>query len=459
MRARTQASLLSPLLLALVLSACGGGSTDTAEPAAETRSSPSAVDGTVASDTAQPSDTDPPALMSDGTPVRVALAPQAHALAVAAPKDDPAAVDVGDQLFHDPRLSASGKIACGTCHVEAFGHGDAPGVTLPKGGPNVNLSGMRSSPTNRYLNLTPPFRLSLLGTPSGGYLWDGRADTRFDQAFHGGPFFNPVEMALPGDATQPKALTDLVRTAPYWPQLQALYVNAPAKIATDQALFHEVAVLLETYQRGDPDYNTYSSKFDQVQARTAAFTPAEQRGWNIFSDANRGNCTSCHSASMGASSLFTNFGYAALGVPRNHAGPKNQDASYYDMGVCSREKATTNSISDLLVKALPRYCGLFKTPTLRNVERTAPYFHNASVASLENAVRFHFERDTQPSKWYKKNDGSLDQRYNDLPWYYQGNLARGKPFDGFYRPSNQDISDLLAFLKTLNDADQTEPMP
>ena len=114
---------------------------------------------------------------------------------------------------------------------------------------------------------------------------------------------------------------------------------------------------------------------------------------------------------------------------------------------------------ELVVKALPRYCGLFKTPTLRNVERTAPYFHNASVASLENAVRFHFERDTQPSKWYKKNDGSLDQRYNDLPWYYQGNLARGKPFDGFYRPSNQDIADLLAFLKTLNDADQTEPLP
>ena len=86
---------------------------------------------------------------------------------------DPAAVDVGDLLFHDPRLSANGKIACSNCHLEAFGHADAPGTKLPQGGASGKLSGMRSAMTARYLNLTPPFRLSLLGTPSGGYQWDG----------------------------------------------------------------------------------------------------------------------------------------------------------------------------------------------------------------------------------------------------------------------------------------------
>jgi cytochrome c peroxidase len=435
--------------LALLLSACGGG-----DPGASSSSpTATAADATVASDTAQPSEADPPALRADGT--SAGTGPDVRALA--ATVDAPAAVEVGDKLFHDPRLSASGRIACGTCHTEEFGHADVPGTTLPKGGPGVNLLGMRSSPTVRYLNLTPPFRLSLLGTPSGGYLWDGRADSRFEQAFFGSPFFNPVEMALPGDQNNPKAVTDLVRSAPYWNDLKALYVNNPSKIATDAGLFREVATLLETYQRGDPDYNPFDSKFDQVQAGTATFTAEEKRGWAIFSDPLRGNCTACHSASLNARSLFTNFGYAALGVPRNHLGPKNADPSFYDLGLCAREKVGA-TLAEVLVKGVPRYCGLFKTPTLRNVERTAPYFHNGAVATLEEAVRFYFTRDSQPAKWYRKKDGTVDQRYNDLPWYYQGNLARGLPFSGLYKPTDQDIADLLAFLKTLNDADQTTPL-
>ena len=220
-----------------------------------------------------------------------------------------------------------------------------------------------------------------------------------------------------------------------------------------------MAGLLETYQRGDADYDLFDSKFDQVKAGSASFSAAEQRGWALFNDSKRGNCVSCHSASLGAgTALFTNFGYGALGVPRNHAGPKNADQAYFDLGICAREKAVTNTISDLLVKLLPRYCGLFKTPTLRNVERTAPYFHNAGVQTLEAAVRFHFERDSQPSKWYRKADGSADARYNDLPRICQGNLAQGLPFNGSFKPTTSDIADLMAFLKTLNDADQTEPV-
>lgn len=452
-KSRSGLVLSAPLLAALLLSACGGGDADGRAQASAAQASILAADGTLASDRAQPSQADPGVMRADGSLVEAASNQKALAVAI-----DPAAVEVGNQLFHDPRLSASGKMACSSCHLQAFGHADAPGVKLPMGGALLNLSGMRSSMTTRYLNETPPFRLSLLGTPSGGYLWDGRADDRFEQAFHGGPFFNPVEMALPGSATQPKALTDLVRSADYWPQLQALYANAPQKIATDTALFKEVAVLLQTYQRDDGDYNLFNSKFDQVSAGQASFSAAEQRGWALFSDPQRGNCVSCHSAGLGKTSLFTNFGYGAIGVPRNHAGPKNADPAFYDLGLCARQKVETQTITDVLVKLLPRYCGLFKTPTLRNVERTAPYFHNAGVETLEAAVRFHFERDTQPAKWYRKADGSADVRYNDLPWYYQGNLASGRPFNGSYRASDRDIADILAFLKTLNDADQTDAL-
>jgi cytochrome c peroxidase len=446
------------LLIALLTSAlvaCGGGGSELPPESAAEASPLSEGDanGTLASDQAQPSASDPAVLRSDGS-----SSPERSKLAVVAGpvQADPAAVAVGDVLFKDPRLSASGKMACSSCHLETFGHADIPGTTLPKGGANLDRFGMRSSMTSRYLNLTPPFRLSLRGTPSGGYLWDGRADDRFEQAFHSGPFFNQDEMALPGSASQPKALTDLVRSAPYWPDLQALYVANPGLIDSDQKLFKQVAVLLETYQRGDEDYNLFDSKFDQVQAGTATLSPSETRGSALFNDPQRGNCAHCHSSGTQTQQLFTNFGYAALGVPRNHAGPKNADRFFFDLGLCAREKAV-GTLSDLLVK-LPRYCGLFKTPTLRNVERTAPYFHNASAATLEDAVRFHFERDTEPAKWYRKADGTADRKYNDLPFWYVGNLAQGRPFNGRYAASDADIADIVAFLKTLNDADQTEPL-
>jgi cytochrome c peroxidase len=437
--------------LVVLLAACGGADTPPADAQA------AAAAGTVRSDQAQPSSADPALFLSNGQPARGT--DRIRALAdLGVPVDDPAAVEVGDLLFHDPRLSASGAMSCGTCHVEAFGHADAPGVTLPKGGAHLDLAGMRSSMTARYLNLAPPFRLSKSGTPSGGFLWDGRADNRFEQAFHGGPFFNPVEMALPGSATEPQALTKLVREAPYWPQLLALYVDRPDLIDTEPKLFEQIAILLETYQRGDADYNLFDSKFDAVRAGTQAFTAQEARGWALFTDKQRGNCASCHTAGMDDVSLFTNFGYAAIGVPRNHAGPKNADPDFYDLGLCAREKAPTNKVDDSAIQQ-PRYCGLFKTPTLRNVERTAPYFHNAGMASLEDAIRFHFERDEKPAKWYRKADGSRDRIYNDLPRRYQGNLADGRPFNGRYQPSQRDINDLVAFLKTLNDADQGTPLP
>lgn len=456
------------VIVAAALASCGGGEPSPGEAPASAADSPAAAapaatgqlnaDGTIASHLAQPSDTDPAVLLADGS---AADGGEGTARIQAAPRHDPVAVELGNLLFHDESLSASGKMACGTCHLEAFGHADKPGTRLPKGGPSLDLSGMRSSMTVRYLKTAPPFRLSLLGTPSGGFLWDGRADNHFEQVFHAGPFFNPVEQALPGSASAPKSLTDKVRAAPYWPQIQAHYAAQPNKIATDQALFREVATLIQTYQLGDEDYAPFDSKFDRVVAGTASFTAAEARGWGLFSNPLRGNCTACHSATRARpGSLFTSFGYAAIGVPRNHEAPKNADPRFFDLGLCTRQKvATNNAFNDALVKSVPRYCGLFKIPTLRNVSRTAPYFHNGSMSTLEDVVRFYFRRDTHSSTIYRKADGSPDRRLNDLPLQYQGNVAFGPPFNLlFYTATEQDIADIVAFLKTLADADQTTPL-
>lgn len=420
--------------LVMLISACGGGGES------ETTGSNS-----VAS----------PAAFKTNISATRSAAPEPGISPIAGPIVSPvlSAVDVGEFLFKDPSLSASGKMACATCHAETFGHADAPGTFLPKGGANLDLAGMRSSPTVRYLNENPEFTIDKKGNAWGGFTWDGRANSRKEQARD--PFFVAAEMALPGSPAEPSALTKIVRQAPYFADLQALYT--PSQIDSDLKLFDKITELLAIYQRDDDDYNLFDSKFDQTLRGEATLSVAERRGLAIMADPKRGNCLSCHAA-IGSKPLFTNFGFVALGVPRNHKGPLNADPAFFDLGLCVRERANRQlSITDL--KNDHKFCGQFKTPTLRNVERTAPYFHNASVTSLEEAVRFHFERDRMPTKWYRTAAGGPDVIYNDLPAQFQGNLARSRPFTGGYVPSNTDIADILAFLKTLNDADQTEPVP
>lgn len=355
-------------------------------------------------------------------------------------------VAVGEFLFKDKRLSLSGNQSCATCHDEHYGHADTSGVHLPLGGGGLDLAGRRSSPTTRYLNKNTAFRIDAQGNAWGGFNWDGRADSRALQG--GDPFFVAVEMALPGDATAPQALLELVRSAGYYPQLSAFY--AGDDLTDDEVLFARIKQAIETYQRDDADYNLFNARYDAFLAGTGAFSAEEREGLAIFNDPARGNCASCHeSRAPDGKPVFTDFGFRALGVPRNPRVPENiADAGHYDLGLCASGRKEPARAAD------PRYCGMFKTPTLRNVARTAPYFHNASVATLEEAVLFHFTRESDPARWY----GSATARYNDLPPQHHRNVVQGKPFDGSWQPKPAELAALVAFLQTLDDADQTAPL-
>ena len=199
-------------------------------------------------------------------------------------------------------------------------------------------------------------------------------------------------MALPGSVDEPSALTALVRAASFFPLIQNLL--KPNDINTNAKLFDKITTLHSLYQRDDVDYNRFDRRYEKWLLNKAQLSPAELRGMALFKDVNRGNCASCHSAE-GPKPVFANFGYAALAAPCNHEGPLNVNASYFDLGLCLRERARNESKK--LAASDAAYCGMFKTPTLRNIDRTAPYFHNASVTTLESAVRFHFERDAQPA--------------------------------------------------------------
>jgi cytochrome c peroxidase len=107
--------------------------------------------------------------------------------------------------------------------------------------------------------------------------------------------------------------------------------------------------------------------------------------------------------------------------------------------------------------ASAQYCGMFKTPTLRNVATRSVFFHNGALKSLKDVIRFYNTRDTNPERWYPTVKGVV-QKFNDLPARYRANIDKQQPLDGRKPGSEppmteQDMRDLEAFLNTLTDND------
>lgn len=359
------------------------------------------------------------------------------------PQAVPTAADriaIGERLFGETALSASGRLACATCHVESSAHAGAAGSFLPLGGVNGDQQGLRSMPTLRYLSDNRAFGFNPNGDPAGGFTWDGRADSLAAQARL--PLLATHEMANGDEASVARRL----RALPYLAQLQFAFA-LPSR-ASDAQWVEAAAQALADYQAGDPRFQPYTSKFDAVLAGRAALSAQEAHGLALFNDPQRGNCATCHTSTAapgGRPPLFTNFSYHALGVPRN-ASQATRDAAFFDLGLCGPRRSDLSDLGAL--------CGMFRVPTLRNVALTAPYFHNGAIATLEVAVAFYATRDSDPARWYPVVGGRV-QRFDDLPPAYHANLSFEAPFNP--RPgappalSIQDVQDLVAFLTTLTD--------
>jgi cytochrome c peroxidase len=101
------------------------------------------------------------------------------------------------------------------------------------------------------------------------------------------------------------------------------------------------------------------------------------------------------------------------------------------------------------------YCGLFRTPSLRNAATRRVFFHNGVFHRLEDVVRFYAERDTRPQKWYPRGANGVTLKFDDLPAQYRDNVDTQAPFDRRLgdQPalSEADIKDVVAFLNTLTD--------
>ena len=135
-----------------------------------------------------------------------------------------------------------------------------------------------------------------------------------------------------------------------------------------------------------------------------------QRRLVLFNDPAKGNCASCHRSARGNDGTppqFTDFGLIAIGVPRNRDIPANADPRFHDLGACGPLR------SDLAGRG--EFCGLFRTPSLRNVALRRTFFHNGAVHSLREAIAFYVERDTNPGKWFPRDADGTVRRYDDLP--------------------------------------------
>ncbi|HVZ73392.1 MAG TPA: cytochrome c peroxidase [Polyangia bacterium] len=363
--------------------------------------------------------------------------------------------DLGRQLFSDTTLSASGQMACVTCHDPKLGFGPPNARPTQLGGPDMKSPGLRAVPSLRYLQSVPSFTQHYLDEasdgsndvgPTGGNTWDGRVNTKHDQAKL--PLTSKFEMAN-------ASLDDVVAKVaggPLATKFRAVFGDDVfANPARGSAA---ILMCLEVFQQSPKDFYPYSSKYDQYLRRKAELSAAEARGLALYNDGNKGNCASCHPSGgyHGAFPQFTDYGFNALGVPRNARIAANADPRFYDMGLCGPER------TDL--KDHKEYCGLFRVPSLRNVALRKVFFHNGAFDSLDRVMAFYVERDTNPGKWYPKVGGKIET-FDDLPAELRKNVTHDVPFGGKPggkpRLSATEIRDVIAFLKTLTDADLQEP--
>jgi cytochrome c peroxidase len=137
-------------------------------------------------------------------------------------------------------------------------------------------------------------------------------------------------------------------------------------------------------------------------------------------------------------------------VPRNLEIQANAAPDYYDEGLCGPVR------TDQAAKV--EYCGMFKTPTLRNVAARQVFFHNGRYHTLKEALQFYVRRDTDPQLWYPTSSSGSVDKFDDLPQNRRDNvdiidLPLTRKIGDAPAWSDAEIDDVIAFLETLTDRD------
>jgi cytochrome c peroxidase len=247
---------------------------------------------------------------------------------------DRAKVELGKKLFFEPRLSKSGWITCNSCHNLSTGGAD----NLPTSIGHKWFLGPINSPTvlNSKFNLAQ--------------FWDGRAKDLKEQA--GGPIANPFEMG-----SKHELAVSVLQSIPQ-------YVKWFSEVYASEEMFEDVTIdidqVTDAIAAFEETLTTPNSRFDQwLNGYDESISESELEGYTLFKDKG---CISCHNG---------------IGVGGN---------SYQKFGVAKPYDKDTTTLGRYNVTNDDKDKFVFKVPLLRNIELTAPYFHDASTWDLDEAV-------------------------------------------------------------------------
>jgi cytochrome c peroxidase len=295
---------------------------------------------------------------------------------------------LGRVLFYDKNLSINNSIACASCHKQSNAFADGASLSLGFNGGNTGRNSMGLTDAKYY--------------PNGRFFWDQRAATLEIQTLM--PIQDHVEMGM-----TLSELENRLRTLSYYPTLftKAFGDNTITSDRVSKALSQFVRAIV-----------SYQSKYDAGRANFPAgplppntnfsnFTAQENRGMQLFLGPG-GGCAPCHGTETFTGPLEKNNGIDLTNVDKGFG-------------------AVTNNPADE---------GLFKVPSLRNIELTAPYMHDGRFATLDQVIE-HYSSGVQ-------NNPNLSQQLR---------LPNGQPRLANFTP--QDKAALVSFLKTLTDVSMT----
>ncbi|WP_340122295.1 cytochrome-c peroxidase [Methylobacter svalbardensis] len=320
----------------------------------------------------------------------------------------PAKITLGDKLFHDKRFSVDGTVSCANCHDEKQAFTDGLPVSVGHHG----LTGTRNAPTV----LNAAFNQS--------QFWDGREPDLEGQAKQ--PLINPVEHGL----ADHKQVLEIVRSDPdYLATFQTVFEVSGKRLSIDH-----VATAIASFERTLVSGNSAFDRY-HFNNQADAMTAAQIRGFELF--IGQGRCVSCHTIEQDHA-LFTDGRFHNIGIGINRIQqdiPRQTEAfleaklkgGQVDVLVLTDKKsselgrfAVTDELSQI---------GAFKTPTLRNVELTAPYMHDGSLKTLKK-VMVHY------------NNGGVNKAGEPVNDFLSGGI---RPLD----LSDPQLDDLVDFMKAL----------
>lgn len=287
-------------------------------------------------------------------------------------------IALGKKLFFDKRLSGNNQVSCATCHQQSLAFSD--GFALSKQGISGNAL-ERNSPA--IINLA---------WANNGLFWDGGSTNLESQAF--APLAHQDEMS--------QNLTELIEELNADADYPRLFNNAFGKDINQADIVKAIAQFERTLISGNSKYDKYIRK-----ESGGNLNEEELKGLELA----RKNCFSCHATPLLTDNLYHNNGIDADFSNTNHE------------GLFQGRYRVTNNSADL---------GKYKTPTLRNIEKTAPYMHDGRFKSLERVLEHY-------------NSGVLASSTLDPLLIQNGSLG--------FKLSETEKEQLIAFLKTLTDYD------